>query len=106
MNLNRSDLIDLVAKEKSHRKYEVRAITEDLFDLIRERLSYGDRVTIRGFGSFEVRRVKGHPAVHPTTGERITVGDYTNVVFRPGEELLRSVRDTSAEEIFQNPIDK
>ena len=65
------------------------AFTEE----IAEALVRGDKVSIRGFGTFEPKMFQSHPAVHPGTGERIMVESYKNVVFRPGDELIRMVRE-------------
>lgn len=92
MNINRTDLTNMIAQNTSFRKYEVKNMMEVIFDEITKALVRGDRVTIRGFGTFEAKDVKGHPVVHPTTGEHLMVEDYKNVVFRPGDELIRSVR--------------
>lgn len=50
-------------------------------------------MSIRGFGTFEPKTFKGHPSVHPGTKEKITVDNFKNVVFRPGDELIRAVRE-------------
>lgn len=92
MNINKTDLTNIISKNGSFRKYEVKNMMDEIFDAITKALERGDRVTIRGFGTFEVKEVKGHPAVHPTTKERLTVDDFKNVVFRPGDELTRTVR--------------
>lgn len=95
MNINKTELTTMIAEEKSFRKYEVKNMMDEIFGAITKALERGDRVTIRGFGTFEVKEVKGHPVVHPTTGERLTVGDFKNVVFRPGDELIRTVREAA-----------
>lgn len=92
MNYNKTELINEVVKDRSHYKYEVRAILDDIFETITRLLEQGNRVSIRGFGVFETKDVKGHPIAHPQTGERMMVEDYKNVVFRPGEDLIRRVR--------------
>lgn len=94
MSVNKSDLIDVVAKVNGNRKYIVRSVIDDVFAELQKMLVSGEKVTIRGFGTFEVKEYKSHPAVHPETKEAIVVPSYRNVVFRPGDELTRAVRDT------------
>lgn len=94
MSVNKSDLIDAVAKRNGNRKYVVRSVIDDVFSELQQMLVNGEKISIRGFGTFEVKEFKSHPAVHPETKERIVVPSYQNVVFRPGDELTRAVRDT------------
>lgn len=93
MSMNKTDLINAVAGKQGNKKYIVKNVIDDIFDEIQEALIRGEKVTIRGFGTFEVKEFKAHPAVHPETKERIMVPSFQNVVFRPGDELTRSVRD-------------
>lgn len=88
MTLNKSDLIDMLTK-----RYDVNKLVGDIFNEISNALQRGDDVSIRGFGTFSVKEVKGHPAVHPTTKERTMVPAYKKIVFRPGNDLVRAVRD-------------
>lgn len=94
MSMNKTDLINAVAGKQGNKKYVVKNVIDDIFDEIQAALIRGEKVTIRGFGTFEVKEFKAHPAVHPETKERIMVPSFQNVVFRPGDELTRSVRDT------------
>jgi len=91
--MNKTDLINAVAGKQGNKKYIVKNVIDDIFDEIQAALIRGEKVTIRGFGTFEVKEFKAHPAVHPETKERIMVPSFQNVVFRPGDELTRSVRD-------------
>ena len=93
MSMNKTDLINAVAGKQGNKKYIVKNVIDDIFDEIQAALIRGETVTIRGFGTFEVKEFKAHPAVHPETKERIMVPSFQNVVFRPGDELTRSVRD-------------
>jgi len=93
MKINKSDLIDILAENKGYKKYAIKIAIDDIFEEIEAALKRGDAVAIRGFGAFDVKEFKSHPAVHPETGERFIVPSYKNVVFRPGEELTRAVRE-------------
>lgn len=93
MAVTKTDLTNEIAKKKQYRKYAIKNAMDDLFKEIMETLERGEKVVIRGFGTFEVKTFKSHPAVHPGTNEPIIVPSFKNVVFRPGEELLRAVRD-------------
>lgn len=94
MSVNKTDLINAVTKRNGNHKYIVKSVVDDVFNELHDMLVDGEKITIRGFGTFEVKKFKSHPAVHPVTKENIIVPDFLNVVFSPGEELTRSVRET------------
>ena len=62
-----------------------------LLDHISATLARGERIEIRGFASFKVRRYKGYQGRNPRTGEPITVRPKQGVIFKPGAELRRRV---------------
>ncbi len=57
------------------------------FGSIKEALQSGDRVEIRGFGSFHVKEYEGYTGRNPRTGERVEVQPKKLPVFRAGREL-------------------
>ena len=57
------------------------------FDFIKESLAVGDRVEIRGFGSFNVKNYEGYIGRNPKTGAKVEVQPKKLPVFRPGREL-------------------
>lgn len=94
MNINKADLVNTLAqKNRAYKKYMVKDIVDDIFDEIANALRNGDRVSIYGFGTFDVKKYKSHPAFHPVTKESIVVPEFQNVVFKSGAELLRSIRE-------------
>ncbi len=62
-----------------------------LFDSIKESLAVGDRVEIRGFGSFNVKEYKGYTGRNPKTGVKVEVKPKKLPVFRAGRELRNLV---------------
>lgn len=52
----------------------------------------GDRIEIRGFGSFEVRRRPPRLACNPKTGEKVKVSAKVRSHFKPGKELRNRVK--------------
>lgn len=90
--INKTDLINRLAEGKDYKKYAIKNAIDDLFAEIMTALKEGEKVSIRGFGTFEVKTYKSHPAVHPGTKEAIVVPSFKNVVFRPGDELTREIR--------------
>lgn len=95
MNLSRADLIDRLAANKGYKKKFAREAIDDVFDEIASALANGDKVTIRGFGTFETKEFQAHNAVHPETKEKIETPAYKRVMFRTGDALMRTVRDAA-----------
>jgi len=85
--MNKSELVAGLSQEMDLplRKSEeiVNAILETLFSS----LVQGDRIEIRGFGSFEVRAYPGYSGRNPKTGERIQVEGKRLPFFKAGKEL-------------------
>jgi integration host factor subunit beta len=58
----------------------------------------GDRIEIRGFGSFTVREYKGYIGRNPKSGETITVPTKRLAFFKPGKDLAEDVNKEAAGE--------
>ena len=69
---------------------DLREVVDLVFGTMREALSEGRRVEIRGFGSFAVHPQKGRRFRNPKTGEVRDLAPSERVVYRPGS-LLRSL---------------
>lgn len=67
-------------------------VITDLFRIISEALVRGESVRVYGFGTFEVKKHKGHLAHNAATGENRMLPDYPVVTFRPGENLKDAVK--------------
>jgi integration host factor subunit beta len=100
MKLNKSRLIDKLANEISafaeeksqkERTMIARETVTLFFDAIKDSLKSGDRVEIRGFGSFSVKTYDGYTGRNPKTGEKVDVRPKKLPSFRPGRELKRIV---------------
>lgn len=85
--MTRSELVDAVARrQRVARPIAERAVNE-LFDAMREALLRGDRVEIRGFGSFKVQAYEGYTGRNPRTGVPIVVAPKALPKFKVGKEL-------------------
>lgn len=65
VNINKTDLINALAEKKSYKKYAIKNAIDDIFEEIAEALVRGDKVSIRGFGTFEPKMFQSHPADSP-----------------------------------------
>ena len=86
--LTRSDLIAELATDNSHlRQADVELIVATIFDHITAALARGERVELRGFGAFTVKRRNARIGRNPRTGETVSVKEKTVPFFKAGNEL-------------------
>ena len=85
--MTRKDLIDRVAEEFGLKKKDAEAIVKFVFQEIAEAVKRGERVSIQGFGAFELRKLKERRVVNPKTKEVLEVSGRNKVVFVPSVKL-------------------
>jgi len=79
--MTRRDLIDRVAKKFGIKKKEAGAIVKFIFQEIAETVKKGERVSIQGFGVFELRELKERRIRNPRTGEVLEIPKRKKIVF-------------------------
>ncbi len=85
----RSELVEKIAAENPHLyQRDVERIVATLFDEIIDAMANGDRVELRGFGSFSVKRREPRMGRNPRTGESVPVEEKHVPFFKTGK-LLR-----------------
>jgi integration host factor subunit beta len=86
--LTKSDLITELAASNPHlRQADVELIVATIFDQITAALARGERVELRGFGAFTMRRRNARIGRNPRTGEAVSVKEKTTPFFKAGKEL-------------------
>ncbi|WP_018123600.1 HU family DNA-binding protein [Desulfovibrio oxyclinae] len=91
--MNKSELIKALAEEKKLHVDESTQIVSAFVDSIKEALVRGDRVEIRGFGSFKIKEYDGYTGRNPKTGDVVEVKPKKLPFFRPGKELKEYIND-------------
>ncbi|SEN48699.1 integration host factor subunit beta [Palleronia salina] len=85
----RSELIQKIADENPHlTQRDVERIVGTVFDQIIDALARGDRVELRGFGAFSVKKRDARMGRNPRTGEAVQV-EAKHVPFFKTGKLLR-----------------
>jgi integration host factor subunit beta len=88
----RSELIALLhGKHPELRAQVVEEMVEVVFDEIVRALEKGDRVELRGFGAFSIRRRAARQGRNPRTGAAVKVAAKSVPFFKPGKELRAKV---------------
>ena len=90
--MNRTELIDKVAKESALNKAAAEQVVNSVFSAIAEAMKSGDKVTLVGFGTFSVSERAAREGRNPKSGETITIPAKKVVKFKAGSKLTESVK--------------
>ena len=85
--MNKSALIDSVAKHASLTKKQAGEAIDSITDAITNALASGDEVTLVGFGSFKTTQRAARTGRNPKTGEPLEIKASTVPAFKPGKAL-------------------
>lgn len=96
--MTKSDLIEKVAAQLNLPKGKAELIINCIFDSMEESLKAGNRIEIRGLGSFEIRRYKAYEGRNPRTGDPVGVNPKRLPFFKVGKELKERVNAGAEDE--------
>lgn len=85
--MTKADLVDEVAGRVDLTKKQAEGIVNSVFDSIVRSLQSGEKIELRGFGSFRIRSRKPRIGRNPKTGEKVEVPPKKIPYFKPGKEL-------------------
>jgi integration host factor subunit beta len=85
--MTKADLIEQVSQLVEVTRKDSEVIVETIFDSVVRALRAGDKIEIRGFGSFRTRKRQGRVGRNPKTGARVEVPAKTIPFFKPSKEL-------------------
>ena len=92
--MTKSELIEILLKEQSHLKHEdVELAVKTILDLMGQSLADGERIEIRGFGSFCLHYRPPRIGRNPKSGEPVTLSEKHVPHFKPGKELRERVNN-------------
>jgi DNA-binding protein HU-beta len=94
--MKKADLVDTIAGKVGLPKAQVQQMVDDVFDLIAEGLAKGEKIDLRGFGTFSVRDSAARTGRNPQTGEAINIPARRVPAFKPGKELKEKVNQPGA----------
>ena len=85
--MTKADLIEEVSRVVEFTRKESEVIVEAIFDSVVKALREGDKIEIRGFGSFRTRQRQSRIGRNPKTGARVDVPAKRIPYFKPSKEL-------------------
>ena len=95
--MTKQELVGVVAHRGGVKFSDAEMIVNIFFGCIRDALIRGDRIEIRGFGSFRIKDYKSYEGRNPKTGKKVLVSPKRLPYFKVGKEL----REKLTEEIHQ-----
>ncbi|MEJ7608629.1 MAG: HU family DNA-binding protein [Bryobacteraceae bacterium] len=96
--MNKNNLIDRVTDATQGTRKETERLVDAVLAGIVEALGRGEKVDLRGFGSFQVNAKKERQGRNPRTGETMTIAARNVAVFKPSKELSGHLNGTSSDE--------
>jgi integration host factor subunit beta len=95
--LTKADLIEEVLRVTELPRKESESIVETIFESIIQALQKGEKIEIRGFGSFRTRQRRGRVGRNPKTGAKVEVPAKKIPFFKPSKELKDFVNTANGE---------
>ena len=103
VTMTKADLVEEVVRVADLPRKESEAIVETIFESIIGALQGGDRIEIRGFGSFRTRQRRGRIGRNPRTGAKVEVPPKRIPFFKPSKELKDHVNGGAPASAGANP---
>lgn len=102
--MTKSELIEILSRRQAHLKADdVDLAVKSLLDMMGASLASGDRIEVRGFGSFSLHYRPPRQGRNPKTGEPVALPGKHVPHFKPGKELRERVTDVvPLEDVFES----
>ena len=85
--MTKAELVEDVAQAAELTKKDAERLVEIVFESIIESLNHGEKIELRGFGSFRVRERGARRGRNPKTGDPVSIPAKRVPYFKPGKEL-------------------
>jgi len=90
--MTKAELVETVVENiNGLTKKQTEVIVNTIFDSIKDALARGDKVELRGFGSFKIRQRRSREGRNPKTGDAVELTGKYVPHFKPGKELRERV---------------
>ena|SRR5437879_4447544 len=94
--MTKADLVEEVSRVTELTRKDSEVIVDTLFESVIKALKNGDKLEVRGFGSFRVRQRNARVGRNPKTGEKVEVPAKRVPYFKPSKELKDLINDGTA----------
>ncbi len=90
--MTKKDIVKAISESIGETQLKTKEIVQKTFEAIINTLVEQERIELRNFGVFEVKKRAARKARNPRTGERVDVAEKYVVTFKPGKEMEEKVR--------------
>lgn len=94
--MTKADLVEEVSRVTELTRKDSEVIVDTLFESVITALKGGDKLEVRGFGSFRVRQRNSRVGRNPKTGEKVEVPAKRVPYFKPSKELNDLINDETS----------
>src|SRR4030095_14447480 len=95
-SMTKSELIELIAAKQSHLPAkDVELAVKQILEIMSDALAQGQRIEIRGFGSFSLHFRPPRQGRNPKTGETVALAGKYVPHFKPGKDLRERVNEVA-----------
>ena len=91
--MTKKEIVRTISEEIGLTQLQTKEIVQKTFDAIIDTLVKDERIELRNFGVFEVKRRAPRKARNPRTGDKVFVPEKFVVTFKPGKEMEERVRE-------------
>lgn len=91
--MKKSEMIEVLSSKTGLSKADAEKMFNATFDLFKEELAKGNKVSVAGFGAFKISERAAREGRNPQTGETIQIAASKSVSFKAGTELKSKVND-------------
>jgi integration host factor subunit beta len=96
MVMTKAELVEDVARAAELTKKDAERLVEIVFESIIDTLNQGEKIELRGFGSFRVRERGARRGRNPKTGDPVNIPAKRVPYFKPGKELKELINEDHA----------
>jgi len=102
--MTKAELVEDVARAAELTKKDAERLVEIVFESIIDTLNQGEKIELRGFGSFRVRERGARRGRNPKTGDPVDIPAKRVPYFKPGKELKELINEEVAASSSPTPI--
>lgn len=99
--MTKKEIVRRISEELGLKQTDTKEVVQRTFDAIIEALATEQRVELRNFGVFEVKKRAARKARNPKTGEQVLVPARFVVTFKPGKEMEQRVKTLEEDNRFK-----
>jgi integration host factor subunit beta len=102
--MTKAELVEDVARAAELTKKDAERLVEIVFESIIDTLNQGEKIELRGFGSFRVRERGARRGRNPKTGDPVDIPAKRVPYFKPGKELKELINEEEGADEAEAPV--